>query len=106
MKEQEFLNYVSKGYKLIPLKAKIQLENISPLEVYKAISDKPKSYFFESLEGGKRWSRYTIIGLPSNDYLDVVGRKIYLYENGKKSKLLTQITQLIGLKSFMDNLMY
>jgi len=100
MKEQEFLNYVSKGYKLIPLKAKIQLENISPLEVYKAISDKPKSYFFESLEGGKRWSRYTIIGLPSNDYLDVVGRKIHLYENGKKTKTVDSDNPIDWIEKF------
>ena len=86
MEEKEFLNYVKDGYKLIPLKKQIPLANIDPLELYKSLSDQPKSYFFESLEGGKKWSRYTILGLPSSDYLDVFGTEISLYENGKKIK--------------------
>ena len=86
MEEKEFLNYVKDGYKLIPLKEQIPIENIDPLQLYKSLSDKPKSYFFESLEGEKKWSRYTILGLPSNDYLDVFGNEISLYEEGKKTK--------------------
>ena len=86
MEEKEFLNYVKDGYRLIPLKEQIPIENIDPLQLYKSLSDKPKSYFFESLEGKKKWSRYTILGLPSNDYLDVFGNEINLYEDGKKTK--------------------
>ncbi|MEC9206248.1 MAG: anthranilate synthase component I [Pseudomonadota bacterium] len=100
MKEQEFLNYVSEGYKLIPLKIEIKLEDINPLDIYKRISNKPRSYFFESLEGGKKWSRYTIIGLPSNDYLDVVGKKIHLYENGKESEIINADNPIDWIERF------
>ena len=81
MKEKEFLNFVEEGYKLIPLKEQIQLGDINPLELYRTISDKPRSYFFESLEGEKKWSRYTIIGLPSDEHLDVFGNSINLYKS-------------------------
>ena len=49
MEEKEFLNYVKDGYKLIPLKKQIPLANIDPLELYKSLSDQPKSYFFDFL---------------------------------------------------------
>ena len=100
MKEKEFLHYVKEGYKLIPLKTKIKMENINPLDLYKEISDKPRSYFFESLEGERKWSRYTIIGLPSDNYLDVIGNRIHLYEGGKKVKTIDSENPIDWIEEF------
>ena len=83
MNKTTFLNHVDEGYKLIPLHKCIDNPNINPIDLYESISDQPQSYLFESVEGGKKWSRYTIIGLPSNDYIDVFKNKISLYSNGK-----------------------
>jgi len=83
MNKTTFLNHVDEGYKLIPLYKCIDNPNINPIDLYESISDQPQSYLFESVEGGKKWSRYTIIGLPSNDYIDVYNNKISLYSNGK-----------------------
>ena len=83
MNKTTFLNHVDEGYKLIPLYKCIDNPNINPIDLYESISDQPQSYLFESVEGGKKWSRYTIIGLPSNDYIDVFKNKISLYSNGK-----------------------
>ena len=82
MNKTTFLNHVDEGYKLIPLYKCIDNPNINPIDLYESISDQPQSYLFESVEGGKKWSRYTIIGLPSNDYIDVYNNKISLYSNG------------------------
>ena len=82
MNKTTFLNHVDEGYKLIPLHKCIDNPNINPIDLYESISDQPQSYLFESVEGGKKWSRYTIIGLPSNDYIDVYSNKISLYTNG------------------------
>ena len=79
MKEKEFINYTNKGYKLIPLTETIKLEDFNPIDLYESLSDQPKSYLFESLEGEKNWSRYTIIGLPSSEYIEVIDNKIYIY---------------------------
>ena len=100
MKEKEFLNFVKEGYRLIPLKEQIQLGDINPLELYKTISDKPRSYFFESLEGEKKWSRYTIIGLPSDEYLDVFGNTINLYNKGKKIETISASNPVDWIEEF------
>ena len=63
MTEKEFIDYINQGYNLIPLSLSIKNSNIDPIDVYELLSDKPKSYLFESLEGNKDWSRYTNIAV-------------------------------------------
>ena len=92
MKEKEFINYINKGYKLIPLTEAIKLEDFNPIDLYESLSDQPKSYLFESLEGEKNWSRYTIIGLPSSEYIEVIDNKIYIYEANQKIKTIEFLT--------------
>ena len=38
----------------------------SPLEIYLKFENDKNSYFFESVEGGDKWARYSIIGLPTD----------------------------------------
>ena len=38
----------------------------SPLEIYLKFENEKNSYFFESVEGGDKWARYSIIGLPTD----------------------------------------
>ena len=88
MKEKEFINYINKGYKLIPLTETIKLEDFNPIDLYESLSDQPKSYLFESLEGEKNWSRYTIIGFPSSEYIEVIDNKIHIHEANQKIKTI------------------
>ncbi len=71
MDKERFLRIVGKGYDLIPISKCIENPSINPIDLYETFSNKPQSYLFESLEGGRKWSRYTIIGLPSSEYIDV-----------------------------------
>ncbi len=36
----------------------------TPLSTYIRLANMPNSYLFESVQGGEKWSRYSIIGLP------------------------------------------
>ena len=86
MKEEEFIRHIEEGYQLIPVSKVIDNLNLDPIDVYENLADKSKSYLFESLEGQKDWSRYTIIGLPSNDYIEVSQNQIRIYENNQLVK--------------------
>ncbi|MFL2753981.1 MAG: anthranilate synthase component I [Gammaproteobacteria bacterium] len=43
----------------------------SPLEIYLKFYDERNSYFFESVEGGEKWARYSIIGLPTDNKISL-----------------------------------
>ncbi len=89
MKKEEFISHIEKGYQLIPISKVIKNLELDPIEVYEDLSDKPKSYLFESLEGQKDWSRYTIIGLPSEDYIEVFQNQIRVFGN---NQLIDKVT--------------
>ncbi len=50
----------------IPFFKEITGDLDSPLEIYLKFNNEKNSYFFESVEGGDKWARYSIIGLPTD----------------------------------------
>ena len=58
------------------MKRKVFFKNISgvglsPLEIYLKFLDENNSYFFESVEGGEKWAKYSIIGLPTKNKINL-----------------------------------
>ena len=100
MTEKEFIDYINQGYNLIPLSLSIKNSNIDPIDVYELLSDKPKSYLFESLEGNKDWSRYTIIGLPSDEYIEIHHNTINHYKNNDKINSLESNDPISWIEEF------
>ncbi|MYD44181.1 MAG: anthranilate synthase component I [Gammaproteobacteria bacterium] len=83
MNRQDFQALVEQGYNRIPLTKTVFGDMDTPLSVYRKLADKPFSYLLESAaRGGDRWSRYSIIGLPSEKVLRVVGHTLTVELNG------------------------
>ena len=61
----QFDQYASDGYTLIPVVREVLSDLDTPLSVYLKLADGPHTYLFESVEGGERFGRYSIIGLPA-----------------------------------------
>ena len=55
----------------------------TPLSVYKKLANKPFSYLFESVEGGEKWARYSLIGLPCSKVIKVYNKQIQIFKYGK-----------------------
>ena len=55
----------------------------TPLSVYLKLADKPNTYLFESVEGGERFGRYSIIGLQARRTYTVAGNMLYIIEDGE-----------------------
>ena len=102
MTEKEFIDYINQGYNLIPLTLSITNKDIDPIDVYELLSDKPKSYLFESLEGDKDWSRYTIIGLPSDEYIELNGNVINHYKSNKKITTIESDDPITWIEKFQS----
>ena len=49
----------------IPFFKEISGDLETPLSIYLKFMDDRNSYLFESVEGGEKWARYSIIGLPT-----------------------------------------
>ena len=67
----------------IPVSIELLADMETPLSVYKKLANKPYSYLFESVEGGEKWARYSLIGLPSKIVIRVFKNKVSITDNGK-----------------------
>jgi anthranilate synthase component 1 len=54
----------------------------TPLSAYKKLASGKYSYLFESVEGGEKWGRYSIIGLPCRTVVKVHGNEISVEHDG------------------------
>jgi anthranilate synthase component 1 len=76
MTENEFLALGRAGYNRIPLQLETFADLDTPLSIYLKLANRPGSYLLESVIGGERFGRYSIVGLPARERLEVAGRKV------------------------------
>ncbi|MCG3171613.1 MAG: Anthranilate synthase component 1 [Pseudomonadales bacterium] len=67
------------GYTRVPLVRRLLADLDTPLGAYLRFAG-PYSFLFESVEGGEKWGRYSIIGLPCRRRIVVRGREITLHD--------------------------
>ena len=67
----------------VPIFREILADMETPLSVYQKLANAPFSYLFESVEGGDKWARYSLIGLPANKIIRITGNRLEVTENGR-----------------------
>ena len=80
--ETEFNQLASQGYNRIPLMREVLADLDTPLSTYMKLCSAPYSYLFESVQGGEKWGRYSIIGLPAKRIITATGTQITIKDNG------------------------
>ena len=88
----------------IPISVEILADMETPLSVFKKLGNKPFSYLFESVEGGEKWARYSLIGLPSSTVIKVYKNKIQIYEDGQIVEEVTSQDPLKFLEEYQENI--
>jgi len=83
LSKKEFDNYAAQGFNRIPLMREVLADLDTPLSVYLKLARGPYSYLFESVQGGEKWGRYSIIGLPARTLLRVSGHDVTVEKDGK-----------------------
>ena len=63
--QTEFDALAKQGYNRIPLVQETYADLDTPLSLYLKLANKPFSFLLESVQGGERFGRYSIIGLPA-----------------------------------------
>ena len=80
--DQDFARLAVEGYNRVPVVFETLADLDTPLSVYLKIARGPYSYLLESAQGGERWGRYSIIGLPCQTVLTVIGHRVTVTANG------------------------
>lgn len=60
---------------------KVLADTLTPLAIYQRLGNAPYSYLLESVEGGERWARFSVVGLPAKRRIVVKDGRIFEYEN-------------------------
>ena len=78
--QAEFNALAAQGYNRIPLVLETFADLDTPLSLYLKLANQPFSYLLESVQGGERFGRYSIIGLPAKTRIVARGRKVEVIE--------------------------
>ena len=85
---------------LIPVYRDVLADVDTPLSAYVKLANKPFTYLFESVHGGEKWGRYSIIGLEAQTLLRAQGQHITVHQNGELVEQLDCEDPLAYVESF------
>ena len=100
MTPEQFKQLAKGNYNRIPLMREVLADMDTPLSAYKKLADEPYSYLFESVHGGEKWGRYSIIGLGSSTILRVTDHQFSIEENGEIIRKETVEDPLQAVESY------
>ena len=84
MQFQQFNALAQEGFNRIPLTQVVMADLDTPVSAYAKLATGPYSFLFESVQGGEKWGRYSIIGLPCKVVLKVFGDEISVESAGRE----------------------
>jgi anthranilate synthase component 1 len=79
MNQDIFDTYIAQGYNRVPVRRTILADLDTPLSAYLKLADAPYSYLFESVQGGEKWGRYSMLGLPAQTIIKVFGLQVEVH---------------------------
>jgi len=100
MTREEFQALAAQGYNRIPVMREVLADLDTPLSTYLKLADAPYSYLLESVQGGEKWGRYSVIGLPCQSRIEVRGNALSLLRDGKVVESVTSDDPLAWIESF------
>lgn len=83
MSEQYFLKLAQQQCNRVPVSRRILADTETPVSAYIKLANAPYSYLLESVQGGEKWGRYSIIGLPCEKVIRIKANTIRIESNGQ-----------------------
>ena len=102
MTREEFQRLAAEGYNRIPLTCETLADFDTPLSIYLKLADGPNTYLLEPVQGGEKWGRYSIIGLPSRTVLRVYGHQASIKVDGVETESFECADPLAFVEAFKD----
>src|SRR5699024_3840766 len=88
--------------KRVPLVRETLADLDTPLSTYLKLADAPNSFLLESVQGGERWGRSSIIGLPCRERIRVHGNTLIHERDGKPLQTVETNDPLSWIQAFND----
>ncbi len=82
MTPEQFQALADQGYNRIPVVRQVFADLDTPVSTYLKLANGHYSYLFESVHGGEKWGRYSIIGLPASTVLKISGHHLQVLAHG------------------------
>ncbi len=83
MTPEDFAALAAQDYNRIPVSIEVLADLETPLSAYRKVAEGPYSFLFESVQGGEKWGRYSIIGLPCRTLLKIFGHRAETWTDGE-----------------------
>lgn len=96
----EFDALAKQGYNRIPLVQETFADLDTPLSLYLKLANKPFSYLLESVQGGERFGRYSIIGLPAKTRIVANGFNVQVLQGDAVLETHEETNPLDFVKTF------
>ncbi len=84
MNPHDFEHYRSSGYNRIPVYCDLVADFDNPLSTFLKLANQPYTFLFESVQGGEKWGRYSIIGLPCRKIIRIHANDISIEHDSKQ----------------------
>ncbi|MDG1852432.1 MAG: anthranilate synthase component I [Gammaproteobacteria bacterium] len=102
MSPEQFDAFAQQGYNRIPVYREILADLETPLSTYLKLARGPYSYFLESVQGGEKWGRYSIIGLPCRTLLKVDGSQLAVETDGQVTESLETADPFVFIEQYQQ----
>ncbi len=103
MNKTSFEKYVADGYNHIPVYKTISIDTHenTALDLYLKLANNTYSYLFESVEGGEKWGRYSIIGLHAQTVIKVFDYEVCVEQQGALIESSTDADPLAWVERYL-----
>jgi len=98
--QTEFNALASQGYNRIPLVIETFADLDTPLSLYLKLANQPYSYLLESVQGGERFGRYSIIGLPARTRIVARNRDVEVLQGDVVVESANDVNPLDFVKAY------
>ncbi|MGA1561557.1 MAG: anthranilate synthase component I, partial [Gammaproteobacteria bacterium] len=100
MNAAEFDALADQGYTRIPLMRTVLADLDTPVSAYRKLAAGAYSYLFESVQGGEKWGRYSILGLPARCVIEVRGNVVRFLRDGVEQSQETVADPLAWIEAY------
>lgn len=82
LQQQDIDALAAAGYNRVPVVREVLADFETPLSTYLKLAGGVYTYLFESVQGGEKWGRFSIIGLPCKTVLRVSATDVRVEQDG------------------------